>query len=1179
MSREVSPERAPAAPAARVAPAARTAASAAARRAPGRAPALDDDDSDPEGTALQSALSQPHEDDDGNDDNDLDRHNDNADTEAPVPFRSSSPPLPAMRGPAAAPAADERPLGGAHSGSGGIEEAPLRASSVFNSSAKDPFAGMADAYPPGFDPASLENNSAGAGGDDGTGGGSADDSAWASLPVEDRFVHKNFKARISAYDELRAAVDASVARGERGATSMLLNERAGLLRGAIKKEPHALAGEKLLDLLLAWADAAAPALAQSCAEASAAAVAEQLKGRPAAAAKAQALLLLFIEVGGWEPVLDALAAGGKGKNPKAAAECVRTLRTAVAAFGPRVLPPQKLLKPLAALLGSPADAVRRAAAELVCELDRWSPPGVILQALQGHDVRPAVIKEVGDAIALAATRAAAAEEGVAPPQATRFVRGKDGAAAAGRPSVATAGGGSRASMAGAAGADMGFTIELPAKDVCAEPQDFATAFEAAPVWAERRALLTGLCTAAAGASRVTVSGATHSAMAVVRKIGFSDPNAAVVAESVKAIAALARKAGPAFAPVASSLIGPMLALLREKKPAVARPLEEALDALWNPGCIDRSSAFDAVAKATANKVIAVRAGACAWLVRAASLSAAAPGAAAKTRPLGGGRGDEAVTAALGDALVPLLDESDSTVRVEALELLARLALPLRKRFDALLSKLPPKRAEQLRERVAQVAGSDSVAGSAGSDQQEDSGDFGGRGAGAAATHRGKSTVSSPQRPTARPSTSSSSNSSSSSSSSSARPGTAAATGAPSARARPATAATATSSSGAGSGASGAGAPKLGAPSKEYKDAVAFAPESVLPLETAQERLSALVDPDLLGPEALSSKNWKQASDACEALQTALLDLPPAQLQEAVAPLFSVLKATPGFGPAHAAVGKAVCELLTAVVADVPATAVTQTQPARPLADLLPRLTDRKVADAALALLSALSECVGPCFVLVQLRARAAALKAPKAVEAAAGWVETVLREFGVLACDPRAVLAPCADWLESANAGVRTAALGALVEMHRQTGGALDEAVLAELKPAQAARVKTAFAECSEEEMAEGRARALDPPRRVRNPALRQQGGGSGGSNSTSAANALDALVAQVDLSAGAEALMKQMRSKDWKERKAALDTLTTLVPEKPNSVGPKVRNLAIYLHRVFFIDSTQNMHIIIINT
>jgi cytoskeleton-associated protein 5 len=1094
--------------------------------APGRGrPANEDfsDDEDPGANAFEAALVESS----GHDDSEADEAVEAAD--APEPFRSTSPPLPtaARAAAAAAEASDERPLGSAS-----LEEAPLKSSSAFNSKAKDPFAGMADAYPPGFDPSSLA--SADADDDAGAAAGAGPD-AFAALPVADRFVHKNFKARMSAYDELRAQFEAS---GERGATSLLFNEHGPLLRAALKKEPHALAGEKLLDLLLLYVDRAAAQPAQACAEASAAAAAEQLKGRPGVQAKASELLQLFVEVGGWEAVLDALVSSGKGKNPKQASEAVRALRGALAAFGPRIFPPARVLKAAAALLGSAADAVRRAAIELIVELDRWGAPGALAPAVAALELRPAIAKEVADAIALARLQSA----GTGPVRATRFVRGKDG-------QIAPGGGPARGGRAAVLGGDDNgndggnggdddrgdeLVIEIPAKDVCGDHPNWAAAFEAAPVWSERRALLAALAAAAAKAGRVAVTTATHDATAVIRKIGFVDVNAAVVSESVKTVCALARTAGSAFGPAAGPLLGPMLGLLREKKPAVAVPLKDALDALWAPGGVDRATAFDAVAKAAANKVSLVRAGALAWLTRAAA--ATQP----PRRALCGGRGDEPALSALADALVPLLDDTDADVRAAALDLFARVAVPLRKRADTLLGKLAPKRADAVRERMAQMAGPAGAASEAVAEPERER-------APARAGPASAAMAASPPRPgpVSRLATAGSGAGSGAARATPARAGPRPATAAPAAAAAPAS----------GSG-SGGPAPKLGAASREYKEALAFVPEPVLPLEAAVERLGAAVGAELLGDaEGIAAKNWKTASEACAALQGALLDLPPPELQALVSPLFSVVKATPGYGPAHAAVCKAACDLLAAVVSDLPAGVVTPTLAQRPLGDLLPRMADRKCADAAGALLTALAETVGPCFMLVQLHQRSAALKAPKALEAVALWAETALREFGVLTCDVRAVTTACRDWLDNANAGVRTAATAVLAELHRQTGGAVDDTVLAELKPATAARIKTAFGDCSEQEMAEGRARAMAPIRTVKGRAARAStGGATGAGGGGDVASALDALVAKIDLSAGCEAFIKKLNSKDWKERKEALDELPSFIPDKPNSVGPKVR-------------------------
>ncbi len=78
-----------------------------------------------------------------------------------------------------------------------------------------------------------------------------------------------------------------------------------------------------------------------------------------------------------------------------------------------------------------------------------------------------------------------------------------------------------------------------------------------------------------------------------------------------------------------------------------------------------------------------------------------------------------------------------------------------------------------------------------------------------------------------------------------------------------------------------------------------------------------------------------------------------------------------------------------------------------------------------------AEAVGPQFVMGQLHRKAAGHKNPKVQSEAVAWMGRAVTEFGPGAVDVKALLDWAKEYLGSANAGVRNAAIQMLAALYR----------------------------------------------------------------------------------------------------------------------------------------------------
>lgn len=195
-----------------------------------------------------------------------------------------------------------------------------------------------------------------------------DDTEYMKLPVDERCVHKLWKARVSGYEEA-----AKLFRAIDDEKSPEWNKYLGLIKKFVI-DSHALAQEKGLEAALVFVENCGFA-GKTVGEVIGGIVTKCL-GAPKAKTKELGvqIALMYIEIEKHESVMEELIKGFDQKNPKILSTCVATVLLALREFGAKVISVKPLVKKIPALLSDRDKTVREEAKQLTIEIYRWIGP-------------------------------------------------------------------------------------------------------------------------------------------------------------------------------------------------------------------------------------------------------------------------------------------------------------------------------------------------------------------------------------------------------------------------------------------------------------------------------------------------------------------------------------------------------------------------------------------------------------------------------------------------------------------------------------------------------------------------------------------------------------------------------------------------------------------------------------
>lgn len=288
--------------------------------------------------------------------------------------------------------------------------------------------------------------------------------------------------------------------------------------------------------------------------------------RAATKASATEALLLLVELDTPAPVIEQLLPFLAHKLPKLIAATLVALTSIYSAFGARTVDPKPVLKQLPKLFGHSDKNVRAESTKLTIELYKWLKDA--MKPMFFNDLKPAQQKELEEAFEKVKGES---------PKAERLLRSQQAVVAA----------------AEAAGETIEPEVEEEPEEVdafdLAEPVDINAKLPenfleqvASTKWKDRKDALDGLY-AEANVPRIKEGHYDD----IIRALGkcMKDANVAVATVAANCIEAMANGLRKGFMKHKSTVLGPALDRLKEKKQGVIDALGKALDAIFNSVCL------------------------------------------------------------------------------------------------------------------------------------------------------------------------------------------------------------------------------------------------------------------------------------------------------------------------------------------------------------------------------------------------------------------------------------------------------------------------------------------------------------------------------------------------------------------------------------------------------------------
>jgi hypothetical protein len=290
---------------------------------------------------------------------------------------------------------------------------------------------------------------------------------------------------------------------------------------------------------------------------------------------------------------------------------------------------------------------------------------------------------------------------------------------------------------------------------------------------------------------------------------------------------------------------------------------------------------------------------------------------------------------------------------------------------------------------------------------------------------------------------------------------------------------------------------------------------------------------------LSAVKWQQRKEAVSTIQQCCEKTDKNCVDYAGAMIVVLRNHTKQFKETNVNIMKAVFALFEYVASTSSSTA---TLPRHVVAAIVPpavdKLGERNAKVVCSSLLLALSEAVGPQFVLQQQYQHIGTVKAPGVHLEALNWMAVCTTEFGVKSFQTKPMIEhlKTAQALDSSNVKVRTAAIALLAGLYQQIGPTVKDMLGDSIKAAQMVMIEKELAKVTFDASA-----ASSCVRKVKAPEAAASGG-----NETS----------RVDISADLKPLLKDIGASGdknaWKVRNTALDGVQKLLKAAGGAIETK---------------------------
>lgn len=212
-----------------------------------------------------------------------------------------------------------------------------------------------------------------------------EDTEFKKLPVEERCIHKLWKARLHGYEEA-----IKIFREIDDEKSPEWNKFTGLIKKFVV-DSHAMCQERGLEAALIFVENSANA-GKIVGDVTAGIVAKCVSASKTKTRElAVQTILMFIEIEKQEAAMEELIKGFDAKNPKTVAACIAATTQALREFGNKVIGIKGFIKKLPALLSDRDKGVRDESKQLTVEMYKWI--GAALKP-QLASITPVILSEL-----------------------------------------------------------------------------------------------------------------------------------------------------------------------------------------------------------------------------------------------------------------------------------------------------------------------------------------------------------------------------------------------------------------------------------------------------------------------------------------------------------------------------------------------------------------------------------------------------------------------------------------------------------------------------------------------------------------------------------------------------------------------------------------------------------------
>ncbi|KAL8710421.1 MAG: hypothetical protein Q9220_005022 [cf. Caloplaca sp. 1 TL-2023] len=387
---------------------------------------------------------------------------------------------------------------------------------------------------------------------------------FSSLPLSDRFTHKNWKVRKQGYEDAAKTFETTPDESDPAFRPFLLD--SGLWKGAVT-DSNVAAQQDGINALCAFLKYGGVQACTRSRNVTITPIVEKGLSSTRAATKQSALeaLLLYIELDKSDPIIDDLLASLNNKQPKIIAATLAALTALFHAYGIKIIDPKPVLKALPKVFGHADKNVRAEAQALAVELYRWLREA--MKTLFWNDLKPVQQQDLEKLF-----------EGVKQepsPKQERLLRSQQAVQAVSSNDQEEAEGEAEAEEDGPGEIDT-FDLAEPIDVLSKMPTDFQENMNSSK-WKDRKDALDALY-AVVNTDRIK-EGQFDDIVAALAK-SMKDANVAVMTVAANCIECLAKGLRHSFAKYRSRVMPPVMERLKEKKQAVADALGGALDAVF-----------------------------------------------------------------------------------------------------------------------------------------------------------------------------------------------------------------------------------------------------------------------------------------------------------------------------------------------------------------------------------------------------------------------------------------------------------------------------------------------------------------------------------------------------------------------------------------------------------------------